>query len=37
MARIYTVDNLVAEVRSLLDEVNKDTVSDTDDVLPRTE
>jgi hypothetical protein len=34
MARIYTVDNLVAEVRSLLDEVNKDTVSDTDDVLP---
>lgn len=34
MARIYTVDNLVAEVRSLLDEVNRDSVGDSEDILP---
>lgn len=31
---LYTVQNLVEEVRSLIDESNSDSVDDTDDILP---
>jgi hypothetical protein len=31
---LYTVQNLVDEVRSLIDESNSDSVDDTDDILP---
>jgi hypothetical protein len=34
MLRDYTVDDIVAQVRSLLDEENVDTISDTEDILP---
>lgn len=32
--RLYTVQNLINEVKSLIDETNQDSVSDTDDILP---
>lgn len=31
---LYTVDNLVSEVRSMLDETNVDSISTSDDILP---
>lgn len=34
MSRIITVDDLIDEVRSILDEDNRISISDTDDILP---
>lgn len=34
MARRLIVDDLVAEVRSLIDEINADNISDVEDILP---
>jgi hypothetical protein len=34
MARRLTVSNLIADVRSLLDEANQASISDTEDILP---
>lgn len=34
MSRRLIVDDLIAEVRSLIDEVNVDNISDEDDILP---
>ena len=31
---LYTVDNLVSEVRQQVDELNRDSVSTEDDILP---
>lgn len=32
--RLYTTDDLISQVRSLIDEENRDSVSDTQDILP---
>lgn len=34
MSRRLIVDDLIAEVRSLIDEINVDNISDTEDILP---
>lgn len=34
MSRRLIVDDLIAEVRSLIDEINADNISDADDILP---
>jgi len=34
VAQIITVDNLISEIRSMIDEENRESVSDSEDILP---